>query len=97
MSDRPWHATPSADDVVAELEAGSEGLSPPTRDARLERFGPNRLPEAAGPSAARLLLDQFRTPLIWALLAAGGVALALGELEDGLVVLAVVVVNGLRV
>ncbi len=62
---------------------------------RLSRFGPNRLPEAAGPSAARLLLDQVRTPLMWALLAAGGLALALGEIEDGLVVLAVVVLNAL--
>jgi magnesium-transporting ATPase (P-type) len=71
MSDRTRHATP-ADDVAAQLEAGAEGLTAADARARLERFGPNRLPETSGPSALRLLLDQFRTPLIWALLAAGG-------------------------
>jgi calcium-translocating P-type ATPase len=94
MSDRPWHAT-AAHDVAAALEAGSAGLTSADAEARLERFGPNQLPEAEGPSAARLLLDQVRTPLMWALLASGGLALALGELEDGLVVLAVVVLNAL--
>jgi calcium-translocating P-type ATPase len=81
--------------VATELEAGADGLTSADAEARLERFGPNQLPEAEGPSAARLLLDQVRTPLMWALLASGGLALALGELEDGLVVLAVVVLNAL--
>jgi magnesium-transporting ATPase (P-type) len=94
MTPQPWHSTP-ASDVATELGAGPEGLSEADARARLERFGPNRLPEASGPSALELLFDQFRTPLIWALLASGGLALALGELEDGLVVLAVVVLNAL--
>lgn len=89
-----WHATPE-DEVLTALDAAPGGLSADDAAARLERFGPNRLPEASGPSAARLLLDQVRTPLMWALLAAGGLALALGEIEDGLVVLAVVVLNAL--
>jgi Ca2+-transporting ATPase len=83
MNPQPWHATP-APEVATELGAGSEGLTEADARVRLGRFCPNRLPEAAGPSALELLVDQFRTPLIWALLAAGGLALALGELEDGL-------------
>ena len=96
MSTRPapWHATPELD-VAAALDAGPDGLTSADAHERLSRFGPNRLPEAAGPSAARLLLDQVRTPLMWALLASGALALALGELEDGLVVLAVVILNAL--
>ncbi len=96
MSTRPapWHATPELD-VAAALDAGPDGLTSTDAHERLSHFGPNRLPEAAGPSAARLLLDQVRTPLMWALLASGGLALALGELEDGLVVLAVVILNAL--
>lgn len=94
MSDRPWHATP-ADDVVSALDAAPDGLSAADAHERLRRFGPNALPEAAGPSAARLLFDQVRTPLMWALLASSALALALGEIEDGLVVLAVVVLNAL--
>ena len=92
VSDRAWHATP-AKDVMRALESAQDGLSSADAEARLRRFGPNALPEAAGPSAARLLVDQFRTPLIWTLLAASALALALGEVDDGLVVLAVVVLN----
>ena len=90
----PWHAQPEAD-VVAALDAGPEGLTSAEAQARLTRYGQNRLPQAEGPSAARLLLEQVNTPLMWALLASGGLALALGELEDGLVVLAVVILNAL--
>ncbi|HEY6891729.1 MAG TPA: HAD-IC family P-type ATPase, partial [Solirubrobacter sp.] len=94
MNRRPWHATP-APDVATALGAGPDGLTEADARVRLERFGPNRLPAASGPSALELLLDQVRTPLIWALLASAGLALALGEVEDGLVVLAVVVLNAL--
>ena len=89
-----WHAQPQAK-VVATLRASRDGLTSGEARTRLARHGPNRLPEAAGPSASRLLLDQVRTPLMWALLAAGAVALALGELADGLVVLTVVLLNAL--
>jgi calcium-translocating P-type ATPase len=89
-----WHAK-TADEVLAQLDTGPDGLSIADARERLDRFGANALPEASGPSAAQLLLDQVRTPLMWALLAAGGLALALGELADGLVVLAVVVLNTL--
>ncbi len=90
----PWHAQPEAE-VVAALDAGADGLTSAEAQARLTRYGPNRLPQAEGPSAARLLFEQVNTPLMWALLASGGLALALGELEDGLVVLAVVILNAL--
>ena len=90
----PWHARPEAE-VVADLDAEPDGLSSAEAQARLARYGPNRLPEAEGPSAARLLLDQVATPLMGALMAAGAIALALGEIEDGLVVLAVVILNAL--
>jgi calcium-translocating P-type ATPase len=90
----PWHAAPAAE-AASRLRADPDGLTSTEARERLDRYGPNRLPEASGPSAARLLVDQVRTPLIWALLVAGAAALALGELEDGLVVLAVVVLNAL--
>src|SRR6478735_2588014 len=63
-----WHATPE-DEVIVALATAREGLTDADARARLDRYGPNRLPEAAGPSAAQLLLDQVRTPLMWALLA----------------------------
>ena len=89
-----WHAT-SRTAVLAALGSGGKGLTAEEAQSRLARAGPNRLPEATGPSAARLLRAQVRSPLILALVAAGALALALGEWEDGAVVLAVVVLNTL--
>jgi Ca2+-transporting ATPase len=89
-----WHAS-SRTDALTALRSSREGLTAEEASARLARDGLNRLPSAAGPSAATLLLDQVRTPLIGALVLAGLLALALGEIEDGIVVLAVVVLNAL--
>jgi magnesium-transporting ATPase (P-type) len=79
--------------VLDRLGGGEEGLSGAQAAERLERYGPNRLPRVQGPSAWSLLARQVASPLLYALLASAAVAIALGELEDGLVVLAVVVLN----
>jgi cation-transporting ATPase F len=57
-----WHAAPEQD-VARMLQAVPEGLSSREAQVRLARYGPNRLPAAAGPSAASLLLEQVRSPL----------------------------------
>jgi calcium-translocating P-type ATPase len=79
--------------VLDSLGGGEEGLSGAQAAERLARYGPNRLPRVQGPSAWSLLARQVASPLLYALLASAAVAIALGELEDGLVVLAVVVLN----
>jgi Ca2+-transporting ATPase len=89
-----WHAS-SRTDALAPGGSTRLGLCGAGPRARLARDGLNRLPSTAGPSAGRLLLDQVRTPLIGALVIAGALALALGEVEDGIVVLAVVALNAL--
>jgi magnesium-transporting ATPase (P-type) len=89
-----WHAE-SPEAVRARLEVGDEGLSAAQAAERLEAYGPNVLPRVGGPSAWRLLVRQVASPLMYALLASAGIAIALGEVEDGLVVLAVVVLNAL--
>ncbi|HEX6584824.1 MAG TPA: HAD-IC family P-type ATPase, partial [Thermoleophilaceae bacterium] len=63
--------------------------------SRLVQHGPNRLPVTKGPSALALLAGQVRSPLMYALVASAVVAFAFGEIEDGVVVLAVVVLNAL--
>ncbi len=87
-----WHATP-VEEALARLDARREGLSRDEAARRLERFGPNRLPEAPRPSVLRRFLLQFRNELIYALIAAGTLAAALGELVDAAVIFAVVVLN----
>src|SRR5215211_802951 len=90
----PWHARREAD-VLRSLGTTAEGLSSEEARSRLVRCGPNRLPVTKGPSALVLLAEQLTSPLIYALLASAAVAFAFGEIDDGVVVLAVVVLNTL--
>ncbi len=87
-----WHARPP-EDVLRALDADVRGLSAAQARQRLAEHGPNRLPRTSGPSAWALLARQVDSPLMYALLASAAIAMAFGELEDGLVVLAVVVLN----
>ena len=87
-----WHAQP-ATAVLERLGADEDGLGAETVAERLGQHGPNRLPRVEGPSAWHLLARQFLSPLMYALLASAAIAMALGKVADGLVVLAVVVVN----
>jgi calcium-translocating P-type ATPase len=92
--DRTWHAL-TPDEALTRLATDGCGLTADEAGARLARHGPNRLPRTTGPSALALLARQVASPIMWALLLSAGVALLLGEIEDGLVVLAVVVLNSL--
>ena len=95
MSSRPgWHAR-SREDALAELDADVAGLTSEQAGERLRRYGANRLPEERGPSAWELLARQVASPLMYALILSALLAMALGEFEDGVVVLAVVVLNSL--
>ncbi len=59
----------------------------------MERFGPNALPEAAGPGLLVRMLRQFHHPLIYVLLVAGVITAGLQEFVDSAVIFGVVVVN----
>lgn len=93
-SDARWHSLP-ADDVLARLETGREGLSAAEARARLERYGPNKLPEPPRETALVRFLKQFHNVLIYVLLAAAVLTAVLQEWVDTGVILAVVLVNAL--
>ncbi len=89
----PQHSLDQYDVVVLLGSDPKRGLTEAEAAQRLERFGPNVLPATAGVSALRRLLRQLQHPLIYVLLAAGAVTLALGEYVDSAVIFGVVVVN----
>jgi Ca2+-transporting ATPase len=89
-----WHALDVAV-AFAELDSSPSGLGASEAQERLRRHGPNVLERVAGDGAWRILWRQIDNPLILVLLASGAIAIALGKVTDGLVVLAVVVINGL--
>jgi magnesium-transporting ATPase (P-type) len=88
----PWHAL-HADAVAEALEVEPTGLSDAEAAERLHRFGPNRLDPPKPPSRLRVLLRQFASPLIYVLLAAAAIALAVGEASDAGFIAAVLVLN----
>ena len=91
-ADAHWHAL-DGEDALAAVESRAGGLSTAEASARLQRFGPNRIAPMRPERATVLLWRQLSSPLIVVLIASGVVALALGEVADGAVVLAVVVAN----
>jgi magnesium-transporting ATPase (P-type) len=95
-ADRPqerWHAV--AGPQALERLSSPEGLDSAEAQRRLAEHGPNELTRRRGPSAWAVLLRQFTSPLIYALLVSAAVAFALGEIPDGSVVLGVVVLNAI--
>ena len=89
---RVWH-TQSVEEVLTQLEATAEGLSSQEAAQRLATNGPNELKEGKPFSPWRLFLGQFKSLLIWILIAAGVISGLLGEAVDSIAILAIVVLN----
>ena len=94
MDDMPiaWHALATAD-VLARLDTTANGLPPASIDARRAQSGPNRLPPPPHTPGWRRFLRQFHNVLIYVLLVAGAVTLALGHQLDAGVIFGVVLIN----
>ena len=89
-----WHAqTPDA--VLAALGTPRGGLAAAEAARRLAQFGRNELPPPARRSALARFFMQFHNLLIYVLIAAGAVTLALGHLTDSAVIFGVVIVNAI--
>jgi Ca2+-transporting ATPase len=88
-----WHSLAVADAIAAVHSNGDAGLSSAEARIRLARVGPNALPEIERRTLLSVFADQFRSPLIFLLFAAGAIALVLGHVNDAVVILSVVIVN----
>jgi Ca2+-transporting ATPase len=92
---RRWHELHAEEAVAAvESDAGG-GLSAEEARRRLERFGPNALPEPKRRALMWVVLGQFKSPLIYLLFVAAGLAFALEHTSDAAVILTVVLLNAL--
>src|SRR3989338_8364030 len=89
-----WHnKEPSA--VFEALHTTENGLSANEAIRRLKEDGFNALPEAKPDGLAAIFLRQFRSPLIYILLAASGIVFLMGEVIDGSIILAVLLFNAI--
>ena len=72
---------------------GPQGLTEADVLERRASFGENRLPSEDKVSAWSILFRQFASPLVYIILAAAGISLALGEFGDFAIIMAVVLID----
>ena len=89
-----WHSL-SASKVLEKLNASSNGLSTIEYENRLKSEGQNILNRHRKENAFKILIRQFKNPLIYVLLAATILALVMGKITDGIVVLCVISINAI--
>lgn len=92
MGGAGWHAR-SLPELYRELDTGGHGLTEVEAGARLATNGPNQLAEAPPTSGWAVLARQFASPLIYILLVAAAVTVALAEYIDAAVIGAVLLLN----
>ena len=89
---RDWHAQ-AIEHSLQQLDSTAAGLDSEQAAARLQAHGLNQLPQPRGLSPWRRFLLQFHNLLIYVLLAAMLMTLAMGEWLDSAVIFAVVLIN----
>lgn len=88
--------TQSPEDNAGTLQTDlHKGLSGEEAEKRLQKFGPNQLPEQKRVSPLTLLINQFSSFIVWTLIAAAFIAGFLGEWVDATAIGVIVVLNGL--
>jgi len=90
---RSWHIlTPESATESLDVNA-TRGLGTPEAEARLARYGENRLIEAKPRPLWLKFFDQFKNFLVIVLLFAATLAWVIGNLKDAVVILIVVLFN----
>ncbi|TVQ83924.1 MAG: cation-transporting P-type ATPase [Micavibrio sp.] len=92
IENKAFHTLDKAAALEA-LESSEKGLLPEEAAARLEKYGPNALPEPEKRSIVMRFLSHFHNTLIYVLLGAAFVTLLMAHYIDTAVILAVVLVN----
>src|SRR5262249_44848990 len=95
-SDVPtWHSM-SADEVAKRLATDvAKGFDETDAANRLQKYGPNQLPEGKKRGPFMRFLSQFNNVLVYVLLGAGFTKLMLNLLVDASIIFGVVIMNAL--
>jgi len=90
---KQWHSL-SFEDVAISLKTDiDKGLSEKEVKKRQAKFGRNQLPGEKPLSRLKILLTQFKSPLIYILVIAGAVVLFFKEYTDAIVIFGAVFLN----
>ncbi len=88
-----FHAV-DAKKVLAELNSTQEGLSSEDAKKRIEQYGFNELKESGKISPIMIFIRQFKSIVVWILVAATIISIFLGEYVDSVVILIVLLLIG---
>ena len=91
-------ARPHARDVeqiMSDLASTATGLAKAEVSRRLKQFGANALPRKPPPGLFEVFVNQFKSPLIYVLVAAALVSLLIGEYSDAIFIGAVLLLNAI--
>ncbi len=95
LNEKRWHNLPEIE-VEGLLDSSvANGLDRPEVDLRKEKFGPNSITQRKGQSPWVRFLLHFHQPLVYILLAAAIIKLALGGVVDSSVIFGVVLLNAI--
>ncbi len=87
-----WHSL-SEYEIYEKLATGEKGLSSQEAATRILEFGKNELPESKRASVFTIFLSQFKSPLIYVLIAAALLSWFLDHLTDTAFITVVILVN----
>jgi calcium-translocating P-type ATPase len=87
-----WHSK-DINQVMKDIGSSEDGLSTDEAEKRLQNYGANLIQKKKKDNALKLMWRQINNPLIWVLIGSSLVAILLGKITDGLVVMAVVIIN----
>lgn len=92
MGDTAWHAV-TDNEVMEEFETDLDGLSSDEAHRRLEEHGPNTIETSDAVNPWRILLHQFTSPLIYVLVVAFLITVAIDHYADAIVIAIVLIIN----
>jgi Ca2+-transporting ATPase len=90
LASKSWH-TMSREETLKELNSTETGLSQTEAQERLAQYGPNELQKERRSSPIKMFLEQFADILMIILLIATGLSIAVGEIIDAIVIIAIVI------
>ena len=83
----------SGDEILGRLHSRTSGLSRAEAEERLRTHGPNTLTEEGKATRFEIFLRQFKSVLIFILLIASVISLAVGEYLDFFAILVILIFN----
>lgn len=94
MTNKPWYRHSESESLEVQKASVQHGLNQDEIAVRTATYGFNKLLDAKRKSTFKILLSQFTDLLILVLVVAAVIASFLGEPQDAIAILAIVILNG---